>query len=283
VSEESEDIRRKIMNEGFPLQRYTAKVLQKLGWVVDEEYPVMQSSVSIEPEVIRTSGDIRAAYVHNNEVAIRTCISCKRQHNINWAFMKSMNPEETHTLVRQCVVKDYLDQDRVQKYDFEFNGTKWKGANYDLCNIPTTLHQRNKAKDEDKIIQTCDSLYFEVLQSEQDDEPDLYAKTISSRQVIYVPVIVTAAQIHSYDVDETNFDVENADAVNITRVPFLLYQHRLPQHMRPILRGSSDYGQLQLDRMYIFVVFYEHVEEFYKGLMSSFASHDIPLPPPITY
>ena len=66
-----EEVKNKIMKEGYPLQRFCAKKLQSLGWTVNEEYPVEQTiPISWNPyggiegqlKSVRTSGDIRAIY-----------------------------------------------------------------------------------------------------------------------------------------------------------------------------------------------------------------------------
>lgn len=269
------------MKEGFPLQRYTAKILQRLGWEVDEEYPVLQE---VSQEYFKTSGDVRALYSKKgSRFALRTCVSCKRQHNIDWVFMKAMYEENAHDFIRHCWVKDYLKQDELKQFDFKFHRKDWKDGNYPLCNIPTNLIDRKgKRSDDDKIIETCESLYFEVLQSLEDDGSSFYSgkrKIGEIGQIIYLPVIVTAAQISCYDIDESNFGIEDTDAVDIKQVPFLLYQHRIPQHMQKYISSSENSNAgFQLEKFNIFIVFYKDIEAFYNMLIGYFTTQTISMP-----
>lgn len=273
-----EEVKKKIMKEGYLLQRFCSKKLQSLGWTVDEEYPVEQTipvfwnpygGIEGQLKQVRTSGDIRAVYQRPAKgFAICICISCKRQSKVDWGFMKAMFTENIHTVmsgvkygesnVDNCIfdLRDGLD-DR-----------------YPLCNIPTNLFNRNSStpKDEDKIVQTSENLYLETLQT-YDDYSQWLRDDAPYNQMIFIPIIVTAAKILAYDVDETNFKIDNIDAIDIAEVNYLMYQHHLPRSMHRNLLIKNTTNTTILDKFNLFVVNYQNFENFIKSLMKKFEDH----------
>jgi len=229
-----DDLKKRIMNEGFPLQRYCSSILQSGSWNVDEEYPVQwipppQSDPYKTSKIVRTSGDLRAEYQYVAKgFAIQMCISCKRQLSIDWVFMRAMFRESEHFFPRLCAIKsDSGDYKNAWEYEYSFENKDWPEP-YSLCNIPTTLTDKSgKAPEVDKILQTADNLHSEVAQTISDDSLPL-VKIMPIQQIIYVPVIVTAAEIFVYDVDSKKFDVKEPNCIKVENVPYLLYQHRLP-------------------------------------------------------
>ncbi len=270
-----EEVKKKIMNEGYPLQRFCGKKLQSLGWNVHEEYPVEQLvpvgknpySLPHEGKKIRTSGDLSAKYVNTaKQYAICVCISCKRQHKINWSFMQAMFTENVHHLIRLRKDEDYV-RDYVFSLEDRLDDT------YPLCNIPTNLFQREDLpREEDKIVQTSENLYLETLQTIENDY-DWLGGQAPYRQIFYVPVIVTAAKIHAYDVDETKFEIDKTDSIDIKEVNYLMYQHHLPRSMHRYLEIAETGNVSTLEKFNLFVVNYQHFEDFIKSLMKKFEVH----------
>jgi len=276
VNEMSEDVKKRIMGEGFPLQRFCAKKLQKLGWSVDEEYPVEQVVPPLGhpyyfmggPKTrTRTSGDLRATKPYTAKgFALCVCISCKRQLKIDWSFMKAMFIENVHRMIR-----NKKEANDVNKYVFRLNDGL--DLNYTLCNIPTNLYQREDLpKQDDKIVHTSEHLYLETLQSTDDDHTWLSIHAPYG-QMIYIPIIVTAAKIHAYDIDENKFDIGNTNSIDIKEVNYLLYQHHLPRSMHLSLEDQQSEDRLILDKFNLFVVNYQHFESFIESLMKKFEDH----------
>lgn len=278
------ELKEKIMKEGFPLQRYCSIVLRNMGWEVDEEYPVQwisppTSDFNKVNKTIRTSGDIRAVHPFVNKgFAIQMCVSCKRQLSIDWVFMRAMFSESNHFFPRLCAIKSESgDYKNSWEHEYSFENNKWSEKYY-LCNIPTTIVDRTeKNRDDDKILQAADNLYFELSQSMTD-----YVKPLDSflpySQIIYIPVIVTGAEISVYDINEKNFSVENSECVNIEKAPYLLYQHRLPISMQRLINSPNTGYPVTFDRMNIFVVYYKHFERFVNIVKEQFKEKEITLP-----
>lgn len=280
------NLRERIMNEGFPLQRNTSKVLHSLGWLADEEYPVTQEIKwqGMPSDVVDTYGDLTALYLNEaKDYSLRTCISCKRQQDIDWAFMKSMNAETVHTFVRLCSVKDSEERDDFDEFDYRFHSDKSSGFSYSLCNIATNLirrrEQSRKGRDENKIQQTCENLCLELLQCIQDDRKTFLYHTDKSKQIIYIPTIITAAKISVYDVNEGDFDVADDKAITLDEnIPYTLYCFRMPRNMHWSISLSDQNAPMNLDKLYIFVVYYKYTETFYRDLMRYFETADMTLP-----
>ncbi len=279
VGEMSEEhIKDRIMGEGYPLQRFCAKKLQNLGWQVFEEYPVDQTlpvygnpygGIEGRQSPVRTSGDIRALHQKTAKgFAVCVCVSCKKQSEIDWVFMKEMFTENVHRMIKAKKERNVINYMFDLKHGLE--------ENYPLCNIPTNLYDRkNKKRDENMIVKTSENLYLETLQTCQDHIRWLHEDAPYS-QIIYIPVIVTAAKIHVYDIDETNFDISKTDSINIQEVNYLMYQHHLPRSMHKNLGVfSTEGGLFLLDKFNHFVVNYEHFEDFIKSLMKKFEDHPI--------
>jgi len=276
-------LKEKIMNEGFPLQRYCSILLRNTGWEVDEEYPVQWNSPptpdSRMNKTTRTSGDVRAVYpfIHK-DFAIQLCISCKRQLSIDWVFMRSMFTESTHFFPRLCAIKSESgDYKNSWEYEYGFENNKWPEKYY-LCNIPTTLTDRTgKNRDDDKILQTADNLYFELSQS-MDDYHQPLSSFLPYSQIIYIPVIVTGAEISIYDIDEKKFSVDNSECINTEKVPYLLYRYRLPISMQRMISSLQNGYPTSFDKMNIFVVYYKHFQEFVNTIKEQFKEKTITLP-----
>jgi len=271
-----EHIKDKIMEEGYPLQRFCAKKLQNLGWQVFEEYPVEQilpvydnpyGGIEGQHTQVRTSGDIRA--LHQNLTkgfCVCVCVSCKKQSEIDWVFMKEMFTENMHHMIR-------ARKDGENVIDYVFDLKHGLEENYPLCNIPTNLNYRKeKKRNENMISKTSENLYLETLQTYDDHRPWLRDHAPYS-QIIYIPVIVTAAKIYVYDIDETNFDMSKSDSINIDEVNYLMYQHHLPRSMHKNLGVLNTDDLFLLDKFNHFVVNYEHFEDFIKSLMKKFEDH----------
>ena len=275
----SEEVKKRIMKEGYPLQRFCGKKLQSLGWTVDEEYPVEQAvPVSWNPyglvegelKQVRTSGDIRAIYQRPTKgFAICICISCKRQSKVDWSFMKAMFTENIHKLISGV---KYSDGENID--DCIFDLSDGLDEKYPLCNIPTNLFNRNEntPREEDKIVKTSENLYLETLQTCEDYRSWLRDEA-PYNQMIFIPIIVTAAQIHAYDVDETNFKIDNIDAIDIAEVNHLMYQHHLPRSMHRNLLIKNTTETTILKKFNLFVVNYQNFENFIKSLMKKFEDH----------
>jgi len=272
-----DEVKKRILQEGYPLQRFCAKKLQNLGWTVSEEYPVEQIlPISNNPyggiegdfKQIRTSGDIRA--IHPNVTkgfAICVCISCKRQLKIDWSFMKAMFSESSHTLITNVKTENNV-------IDYIFDLQDKLDDPFPLCNIPTNLNHRKEdvPREEDKIVKTSENLFLETLQSVEDDVSWLRYDA-PYKQIIYIPVIVTAAKIHAYDIDEKKFDISNTDSIDIQEVNFLMYQHHLPRSMHKVSGRVTPQEYITSDKFNIFVVNYQHFEDFIKKLMKKFEDH----------
>lgn len=275
----NDDVKKRIKNEGFPLQRFCAKKLQNLGWTVEEEYPVEQST-PVEPnpyshketirDVKRTSGDIRAIFPKPvKEYAVCICISCKRQLKIDWVFMKAMFREDVHIITK--ILKD--SPYGYNSYVFKLED-KWD-VDFPLCNIPTNLQKPNQdlPREQDKIIQTCNNLYLETLQTMEDYETSLIKNDLPYKQIIFIPIIVTAAKIHVYDIDEKDFDIEDEEAIKVEKVPYLLYQHSLPRSLHRYLFDEKNNDNEIIHKQFnLFVVEYQNFESFIQALMKKFES-----------
>lgn len=282
-----EELKKKIIGEGFPLQRNCTWKLQKIGWQVDEEYPVLwisKPNVEGTSRTIRTSGDIRAEFQYTAKgFAVRLCISCKRQSEIEWAFMKATFSESHHRLLRLCGFPTPPPNKRKNgwEYSYDFETSSWP-EQYPLCNIPTTLFDRktnHKSIDDEKIIQTADNLYLEVKQTVKDDTIDFaYIDEIPFNQIIYIPIIVTGATLYSYDIDEENFDVANPSCINLKAVSYLVYQHRLPVDMQVWVGNPHVEEQMVFDRFNIFVVNYKEFDRFVKLVQNYFYNKQIQFP-----
>lgn len=274
------DLKKKIMREGFPLQRYCSVILQEQGWNVDEEYPVQWISLpQSQYKTTRTSGDIRAEYQYVAKgFGIRMCVSCKKQSTINWAFMKAMFNESHHFFPRLCALKPTTDADYRNSWEYEYNFEKndWPES-YHLCNIPTTLKGNSNGDEPDKILHTSDNLHLEVSQTISDDTIPL-ANILPLNQIIYIPVIVTAAEVYVYDIDVKNFDVDNANCINVEKVPYLLYQHRLPIGKQRLVNNPHFGEQVTFDKLNIFVVHYNNFKHFAQIIKDQFATKVIKLP-----
>lgn len=265
-----DDIKARIMQEGFPLQRFCAKNLQNLGWMVFEEYPVEQSfplwsyanySAPESHPMVKTSGDIRALFYYTpKQYAVCICISCKKQSKIDWSFMKAMFTENVHP-----ILTSKMGERNVYEYRFDLQDSLDKP--YPLCNIPTNLENRgNKQRDQDKIIQTTESLYLETLQSIDDYRSFLSDPETIVKQIIFVPIIVTAAKIHVYNVDESKFEIDNTDSINVKEVDYLMYKHNLPKSMQ-VKVGMKNFDDMHImEEMNLFVVNYKYFDTFIKLL-----------------
>jgi len=276
VGEMSEEHRKKgIMDEGYPLQRFCAKKLQNLGWQVFEEYPVEQpipvahhpyGGVAGQFKEVRTSGDIRAIHQYLTKgFSVCVCVSCKKQSEIDWVFMKEMFTENVHKMIT-------AKKGERNVYDYVFDLKHELDENYPLCNIPTHLYDKKGKKEENMIVKTSENLYLETLQTFDDHRIWLQDHAPYS-QIIYIPVIVTGAKIHVYDIDENNFDISKTDSINIQEVNYLMYQHHLPRSMHRNLSVQNANDLNILDKFNHFVVNYEHFEDFIKSLMKKFEDH----------
>lgn len=279
----AKDLKHKISQEGFPLQRYCSWKLQRLGWQVDEEYPVLWTSRpdSQTSKYVRTSGDIRAGFQYAAKgFAVKLCISCKRQDKIEWAFMNSMFTESSHALLRLCGFKNADKTRNGWEYSYNFENADWPDS-YHFCNIPTTLldRERGGSNDGDKILKTADNLYLELKQTVKDDVITFGSiETIPYDQIIYIPIIVTGAVLYSYDINEENFAVNDSTCIDLKDASYLLYQHRLPIDMQTQV-GNPHVDKFEtFDRLNIFVVHYKEFERFVKLLQSYFEKKTIPHP-----
>jgi len=272
-------IKERIMQEGFPLQRFCAKYLQNSGWTVFEEYPVEQIfplhdhanySASASHDNVKTSGDIRALfYDMAKQYAICICISCKRQLKIDWSFMKAMFTENVHP-----ILSSKMDETNVHEYRFDLQDRLDKP--YPLCNIPTNLANKvNTPKEDDKIIHTVENLYLETLQSMEDYRLGMYEPDAVIKQFIFVPIIVTGASIHVYDIDESKFEIDKKDSINVAPVDYLMYKHNLPKSMQIRIWLKNSDNPYIMEQMNLFVVNYKYFQTFIKLLTKKFKTHTI--------
>ncbi|MDE1765561.1 MAG: hypothetical protein KGI27_04695 [Thaumarchaeota archaeon] len=277
-----EDLKKKIMHEGFPLQRYCSTILQNQGWNVEEEYPVQWiSPPQSQHKTVRTSGDIRAEFQYvAKSFGVRICVSCKKQSSINWVFMKAMFNESDHFFLRSCALKPTPEADYKNSWEYEYSFRKndWPES-YPLCNIPTTLKGNSNGEESNKILQAADNLHLEVTQTISDDSIPL-ASILPIDQLIYVPVIVTAAEVYVYDIDFKKFDVDDVRCISIEKVPYLLYQHTLPIGKQRLVNNPHFGEQVKFEKFNIFVVHYKQFERFAKIIKEQFASKSIALPIP---
>lgn len=278
-----DELKRKIVQEGFPLQRYCSFILQNNGWNVEEEYPVQWVSPPvryISQKTIRTSGDIRAEYQYVAKgFGMRMCVSCKKQSSINWVFMRAMFRESEHFFPRLCAIQSPNEDYRNSwEYEYRFENKDWPEL-YSLCNIPTTLINRAENNEEtDKILQTADNLHLQVSQTMDDDDVRPLSDILPINQIIYIPVIVTAAEVYVYDIDGKKFDVSDPNCVNVEKAPYLLYQHQLPISKQRRINNPHLGPQVIFDKLNIFVVHYKGFEKFLNIIRDQFALKTIGMP-----
>ncbi|MGB9002374.1 MAG: hypothetical protein WCC52_01020, partial [Nitrosotalea sp.] len=209
---------------------------------------------------------------------VRVCVSCKKQSSINWVFMKATFRESEHFFPRLCALRPTPEADyrNSWEYGYGFDNKDWSES-YHLCNIPTTLKRNSNGEEPDKILQTSDNLHLEILQTIGDDSIPL-ANILPIDQIIYIPIIVTAAEVYAYDIDVKKFDVNDASCVNVEKVPYLLYQHRLPIGKQRLVNNPYFGEQEKFDKLNIFVVHYKNFEQFIQILKNVFTVKTIKLP-----
>lgn len=281
-----EELKDAIIKHGFPLQRFCTNTIHNLGGSVHEEYPVQQTdpitgsvnSQIFKPRDIRTSGDLRATFDFVAKgFSVHIPISCKRKLNQQWVFMPAIYTESHHLFTRICKRNG---KPPVGGFDYMFSSRDWSTA-YPLCNIPIDINTKpaGEERHDNHILKTSDNLYFEWMQTYEDDLRVFTKTDFPYTQIIYIPVIVTAADLYVCKLEGTSFKVDDSSLLKIEEVPYLLYLHNLPSSLQHLMRNSGvKDSDLILDKFYIFVVNYKSLANFIESLLAFFNKQ--PITPP---
>lgn len=272
---------------------------QNPRWYVrDTQYPVAFSPTS--GPLHKASGhestlDIRAELSYRDGRLLTLLIECKKNNPefVEWMFFSEANPrsasspfiapavscptatsgKERHIL--RPMLKDlYLevpvaDEARETRGDYKSvkdGSKKTKTAN---DSISSAAHQ---------VALATQAIFLEEASN---NLPDIPIKGAARRRVekqVFMPVIVTTAQLHLCEFDPTDISPSEGvipyEKVKITEKPYLIFKYPLPVHLQMdkghLLFLSSQNKVDFLVRMSIFVVNSNHFDEFLNFLVQRY-------------
>lgn len=269
--ESKKDVINKASEHGLPLQRYCSLRLQSLGWDVNEEFPVtFEYQQGSSTKQIESIGDIKAEKIFEaDEFAIEICIESKKRQGKDWVFLRELPKRElgSFSFVDLCRVNGGTG---ISSYNIKF--ANWPGSKLHIATGGLELESVNEAKKEDdKIYATCKQLAFALRSVIEEDKENIQLEheldiPTKYEQILYVPVIVTGADLHILDVDDKNFSLKENTSVSGQKIDYLLYTFSLPKYLWINIDTPFPERLFPIRKMNAFIVNYTVIEQFFRSL-----------------
>ena len=83
------------------------------------------------------------------------------------------------------------------------------------------------------------------------------------------------SEVRIYDIDESKFEIDKKDSINVSPVDYLMYKHNLPKSMQIRIWLKNSDNPYIMEQMNLFVVNYKYFQTFIKLLTKKFKTHTI--------
>lgn len=270
--------------DGVFLQKFCVEEIYKVGWKVEEEFPVtLGFSTGAKNEIYESTGDIRATLQPKqsaDDYQLRAIVECKHRFEPHWIFFESFSASRsTPKLLDVQYAPERNLTERASKYIATFYYTDLKLQEIDnclLCNIgkehPDFIKRKNKKHD--SIYEACREVSLATKSSAEEDRHELenYGEWMENpTHSIYIPIVVTSATIEICKYDLQNFAKEKViKNASFSQVGFLAYDFPLPSYLRTTYKMRHPFDFNEMNKQTIFIVNFLNCTKFFQLLESYF-------------
>jgi hypothetical protein len=261
---------------GFPLQRYCANELDRLGWRVDEEFSVATG----KPEgshinVIETTGDVHAQK-RIGRAWIHLVVECKRRHGSHWNFFRDLNSIASSVFPEVVLLPDHS----AVGYYVTLPYASWEGrlSSYSVGWENTNKGEQNvKNEVRDAAIQAWTATLSVLGQTRKELNEtltEIFGEPDYEREV-FIPLVVTGALLlelkpnfSGYKVGELTGEVET--------MPYLVFRPGIPSYLNCKIDSPLPpaVDRDSISRPDVVVVHYSELVDFIAGLVSAINKSD---------